>query len=253
MASALITKRLVDAAEASDQDKFLWDRDIVGFGLKVSPTGRKIYVLQFRMGGRGSPTRRYTIGKHGAPWTPDGARKEARLLLEQVRRGVDPILAARERTRERSEHPFDRYLGHFLEQYGKRHWAIRTYKSAESNLRRYVLPHLKARPLASIHRGDVLTMLDGLPPLSPALTRSVFAQTRKLFAWAVERGDLEVTPFTGLKAPPSAGSRSRVLSDGELRMILSASRKIGEIYGAFVRLAKSSSTDEASQSGKKRI
>ena len=49
----LITKRAVDAAKPGDRDKFLWDSEIAGLGLKISPAGRKVYVIQFRMGGRG--------------------------------------------------------------------------------------------------------------------------------------------------------------------------------------------------------
>ena len=61
-----LTKRQVDAAEAADdRDAFLWDSELRGFGLKITPAGRKVYVLQYRMGGRGSPVRRYTIGNRG--------------------------------------------------------------------------------------------------------------------------------------------------------------------------------------------
>ena len=65
MASQVISKRLVDAMTAGEQDKFVWDREVSGFGRKVSPKGRKVYVLQYRLGGRGTPIQRYTIGKNG--------------------------------------------------------------------------------------------------------------------------------------------------------------------------------------------
>jgi integrase len=88
-----ISKRAVDAAEPGARDVFLWDAGdgaIKGFGLKVTPGGRKVYVLQYRMGGRSSPVRRLTIGKHGSPWTPEQARAEARRLLGVVAAGRDP-------------------------------------------------------------------------------------------------------------------------------------------------------------------
>lgn len=236
MASEVISKRLVDALEAGDQDKFVWDREISGFGLKVSPKGRKVYVLQYRLGGRGTPTRRYTIGRHGSPWTPDGARKEAKRILEQVMRGVDPTAAERERLRTESEYPFEAYLHFFLEQYGKTHWAPRTYVSAESNLRRYVLPHLKRIPLASIDRRHIVAIMDSLPQSSPALARSVYAQTRKLFAWAIDRGELKASPLQGLRSPLPSGSRDRTLSNDELARVWDATTRINNAYGAFVRL-----------------
>ena len=60
-----ITKRAVDAAMPSGKDAFLWDDKLKGFGLKVTPAGVKVYLCQYRTGGRGTPTKRVTIGRHG--------------------------------------------------------------------------------------------------------------------------------------------------------------------------------------------
>ncbi|MBP2316962.1 Arm DNA-binding domain-containing protein, partial [Azospirillum soli] len=58
------------------------------FSTISTPSGHKIYVVQYRTGnGR---TRRYTIGKHGSPWTPELARTEADRLLRRVAEGKDP-------------------------------------------------------------------------------------------------------------------------------------------------------------------
>jgi len=46
MAQAKITKRTVDAAKKGAKDAFIWDSDLRGFGLKVTPAGRKVYILQ---------------------------------------------------------------------------------------------------------------------------------------------------------------------------------------------------------------
>src|SRR5262245_10967618 len=87
-----ITKRAVDALRPSGADQFLWDSDLKGFGLKVTPRGNKVYILQYRKGGRGSPTKRVTLGRHGA-LTPEQARKEAARLLGVVAHGGDPAAA----------------------------------------------------------------------------------------------------------------------------------------------------------------
>ena len=84
-----ITKNLVDRVEPDGKDQFIWDTEIKGFGLKVTPAGSKIYIAQYRVGGRGSPTRRFTLGKHGV-LTPDQARKEAKSVLGDVSKGNDP-------------------------------------------------------------------------------------------------------------------------------------------------------------------
>ncbi len=86
---AKITKRQIDSIQPGAKDLFLWDTDIRGFGLKVTPAGTKTYLLQYRMGGRGHPTRRYSIGPHG-PLTPDEARNMALELRAKIAKGIDP-------------------------------------------------------------------------------------------------------------------------------------------------------------------
>lgn len=80
MATGKVTKEAVDALPVRDRDNFLWDTLVRGFGLKVTPKGARSYVYQYRLGGREAKTRRFTIGVHGSPWTPDAARKEAKRL-----------------------------------------------------------------------------------------------------------------------------------------------------------------------------
>ena len=74
-----LTKRAVDAAQPSAREWCLWDTEVKGFGLRVRPSGVKTYVACYRAGeGRQAPIRRCTIGQHGAPWTPEQARREAK-------------------------------------------------------------------------------------------------------------------------------------------------------------------------------
>src|SRR5712671_3096867 len=84
-----ITKRTVDAVQSNGADQFLWDSALKGFGLKVTPAGSKVYILQYRKGGRGAPTKRVTIGRHGAI-TADQAREIAGRLSGAIANGSDP-------------------------------------------------------------------------------------------------------------------------------------------------------------------
>ena len=71
-----LTKTVVAAAQPESDPYELRDTMIPGFLLKVTPTGRKVYILQYRIGGRGTPTKRVTLGAHGA-LTPEQAREAA--------------------------------------------------------------------------------------------------------------------------------------------------------------------------------
>jgi hypothetical protein len=83
---AKLTKRIVDAAEARDKDHVIWDDELLGFGLRVFTSGKRSYLIQYRSVGR---SRRYTIGQHGV-WTPELARREAKVQLGRVAKGDNP-------------------------------------------------------------------------------------------------------------------------------------------------------------------
>lgn len=236
MATGKVTKRTIDALQASSRDQFLWDEDLSGFGLKVTPAGNKVYLLQYRLGGRGAATRRMTLGRHGNPWTPARAREEAERLLVLVKQGKDPVAEKEEQRRIATDLAFDSYALRFLSEYGKKAWRDATYTGVESNLRRFVTPALKKKPMPLIRRSDIVAMFDGLPSNKPALPRNVFALVRKLFAWAVERGDIERSPVEGFKGPPSVASRDRVLSDDELRLVWLGAEKLGPPFGSMIRV-----------------
>ncbi len=60
---AKISKRLIDSMATPEADTFLWDTETKAFGVKFTPAGKRIYLLQYRHAGR---LRRYTIGQHGS-------------------------------------------------------------------------------------------------------------------------------------------------------------------------------------------
>jgi site-specific recombinase XerD len=92
MASKL-TLQTVKAAKVRLERYTLWDSEVKGFGLRVNTDESKSYVLKYTFQGR---QRWHTIGRHGSPWTPDTARREALKLLGQAKSGTDPILHERE-------------------------------------------------------------------------------------------------------------------------------------------------------------
>lgn len=220
------------------KDVFVWDPELRGFGLKVTPRGAKTYVLQYRTGGRGAPTKRYTIGRHGSPWTPTTARDEAERLLLLVKQGKDPQAIERQRKRDYVDLRFETYAEQYLSQYGKR-WSSRTRPTVESNFKNWIVPPLKGKALTAIRKSDIVHMMDRIEQLAPdraALPRNVFAHSRKLFSWALSRGDIDQHPFAGLDPPMASASRDRVLTDEELNLVWRASRKLGKPFGPIIRL-----------------
>lgn len=234
MAQIKITKRAVDAAQPGEKPLLLWDDELRGFGLKVTPAGKKVYIFQYRMGGRSTDTRRYTIGTHGA-WTPSAAREHAEEMQRKVRKGIDPNDEKVERNRQAVDLAFNAYAAKFVEEYAKQHWKA-SHDFAESALRIHVTPVLKSKPLPAIRLSDITAVLDRIPAKQPALRRNVYAVMRRLFRWAVGRGDILRSPLDGAEAPPLPQSRDRVLSDDELRLAWNCSGDLGYPFGSYYRL-----------------
>lgn len=232
MASGKITKRSVDALISSGQHDILWDDSIKGFGAKRTKAGAVSYVLQFRMGGRESKTRRYTIGSHGSPWTPATARAEAERLAILIAQGIDPGEAERQRRRESVDLAFDNYSDRFAEACVGEGWRRLVKRSLEL----HVKPVLGSKPLPNLTRIDIVAVFDRMPRAQIANIRNVFAVLRRLLRWAVSRGDIDRSPMEGMETPPPVKPRDRWLSDEELGRIWMAAPNTHSCFGPIIRL-----------------
>lgn len=232
MATGRITKRTADAAISAGLAKFLWDDTLKGFGLKTLPSGRASYVLQYRMGGAEAKSRRYTIGTHGSPWTPTTARLEAERLLILIAQGIDPAEAARQRRREAVDLAFSNFADRFLKACKGAGWR----RLVERSLRLHVKPVLRDKPLTKITRIDIVAVLDRMPDEQLGNRRNVFAVMRRLFKWAISRGDIERSPMEGMETPPAVRPRDRWLTDEELRRVWIHAPSTHPCFGPIIRL-----------------
>lgn len=186
MAKARISKRSVDGTSAAHADVYLWDDELAGFGLKVTPAGRKVYLIQYRLGGRAGRTRRVTLGQHGV-LTADQARSEARRLLGEVAAGRDP---AGDR-RAKAEAPT---LGSLLDQFLVDHVDGKLRRSTALEYRRlsrlYVTEALRRRPVSDIGRPEIAKLHLSLKD-KPYQGNRTLALLSKFFNWC-EKHDLRV-------------------------------------------------------------
>src|SRR5829696_8712820 len=87
-----LTKRAVDALAPTDKDQVVFDAELAGFGLKITPSGRKVFLVQYRYPpGRAGRIRRYTIGAYCESLTPDQARSIAVQVKGRLAQGIDPV------------------------------------------------------------------------------------------------------------------------------------------------------------------
>lgn len=232
MATGKITKRTLDVLQANAVAGFLWDNELKGFGLKITAGGSASYVVQYRMGGREAKTRRYTIGGHGSPWTPFTAREEATRLLRLVAQGIDPVESDKQRRREAVDLAFSNYADRFAADCKGKGWSTLVTRS----LRRHVKPVLRDKALPAITRIDVVAVFDNMPADQAANRRNVFAVLRRLFRWAVSRGDIDRSPMEGMETPKAVKPRERWLSDSELARVWAQAPECHRCFGPIVRL-----------------
>jgi integrase len=239
---ARITKRLVDATEARAGTVIVWDSDVKGYGLRVTAGGTKAYIVKYRAGrGRNAPQRRLTIGKHGSPWTPELARREALRLLGEVAKGSDPAEARKAEARTMTLAALcDLYLAE-----GTGHKKPTTLKADRGRIRNHIAPTLGRMRIDAITRADVERMLREVtagktaaptPAKKPrgklsqggrGTAAQALAVLGAVMSFAVGRGLREDNPVRGVKKPP-VRKMERFLSEAEIA-------RLGEALDAEVK------------------
>lgn len=140
---AKLTKRKIEALEPTDKDYFVWDGDLSGFGIRVFPTGRKQFVVQYRFG---RISRRMSLGRFGAI-TPDQAPGLTLEALVKLRQDIDPAAEKRER---RDALLVKELAQRFDEEHVAVHLKASTAKEYRRNLQPFILPAIlksSVRPL----------------------------------------------------------------------------------------------------------
>jgi len=186
-----LTKRAVEkVAPAQGRSVLVWDGELPGFAIRVTPAGVRSYVVQYRTAGR--KTRRLTLGRHGAITTEQG-RRLAQSALAAVAAGRDP---AAEKRRDRASAaevlPTLREVAESWREFQRARVArgklrARTLTEYERQLDAEILPRLGSRPMAELASGDAQRLQDALDS-RPVLANRVLALLAAVWTWATARG-----------------------------------------------------------------
>ncbi len=181
-----LTKRSVDALRPDPAgDYFAWDDTIAGFGCRVYPTGRKVYVLKYRLGGRKGKQRRRSLGVHGIV-TPEQARRHAKEKSGVVAQRKDPDSESdRARTVTRVAEPVENYLREVDVKL-----KPRTATEYRRLFKRYILPAIGKMPLADVTPTIVSALHTKLGD-SKVQANRVLTRLSGFFAWCIARGLLD--------------------------------------------------------------
>lgn len=205
-----------------------FDSSLPGFGLRVSPSGRRSYTLLYRHLGR---LRRLTLGQHPALALAD-ARDLAKKALVELAQGKDP--GARKIEARRSS-DFRALAERFLEA-NRQRLRPKTLTEWERILNREIAPQLGHLPPQEISRARVRDLCRTISMRAPYMGNRVFEVIRRIFTWAVSEDLLETSPCLGLRKPCAEKSRERVLSSEEIRRVYASLEEERPIISGFFKI-----------------
>lgn len=203
-----LSDRLVRETVAPDVgNRVLYDADLRGFGVRITASGARAFVLNYRAKGR---ERRITIGQYPT-WTVLAARKQAEQLRRQIDLGQDPL---DERIAERSA-PTVREL---FDRYASEHLPTKAPRSAaddRSMWQKDILPVLGPKKVAEISPRDCDELHRAISTTRPTRANRVIEVLRKALNLAIRWGWIERNPASGARRNPEP-KRTRYLSKVEV-------------------------------------
>jgi integrase len=206
----------------------LYDTEIPGFGVRVTPHGAKSYVFRYRTK---AGTQRWATWKL-SELTLDKARDRARVYLGVVAAGDDPLrrvdLARTAPT-----------LGDIADRFLKEHVAVRLKPSTERNYRQlidtHIRPHLGTLAIADVAKADVVRLQHRLRPI-PIQANRTLATLSKLLNWAEQVGlrEQRSNPCYGVHRYKEH-ARRRYLTPAEFQHVGVALRRAERGFTVFDR------------------
>src|SRR6195256_4688850 len=226
-----LTKNSIDALPTLRTDVVYWDAGCPGFGVKVTPKGRKVFIVLYRSGGAGSRLRKFTIGPYGRV-TLHQARVAAQKGFVAKLEGRGLAAEKREAKRRIVTDQVADLLETFIAQHVSQN---RSAGEISRLLRREVGRPWGTRSIHEISKRDVVEVISAIEQRgAPVAANKALKTIKTFFRWCVGRAVLDQSPAEDVPLPSKEVARDRVLDDNELAQVILAVRKIGEPYGGIV-------------------
>ena len=180
--SLTLSNRAVEKL-AVEKDTVFWDRELTGFGVRVYPSGGKVYVAQAR--GPDGP-KRVTVGRHRVLGA-EQARQRAALVIARVKAGEPPVpepLAAKQGAGPKVAELAER----FLEEYAAVRYKTATMAWTRTVVRRYIVPEFGKLALATVERTQVRELhhrLSHTPSIANMVVRTLSLMYRLAEDWGL--------------------------------------------------------------------
>ena len=210
MAKIKLTKSAVDAAQPQAEAVELRDTLVPGFLCKITPAGRKVFMLQYRT--NAGERRKPSLGLYGE-LTVEQARSLAQEWLAQVRRGGDP---AAEKAEARQAPTVKELCTKFMEDSSKKRNKLSTQAGYQAVINRNIIPLLGRKKVQDVKRPEIAGLMEKLS-YKQTEANKVFSVLRKMFNMAEVWGYRPdgTNPCRHVPMFP-AGKSTHLISDEEM-------------------------------------
>lgn len=174
MAKIKLTKSAVDAAQPQACDLELRDTLVPGFLCKVTPSGRKVFMLQYRT--NSGVRRKPSLGQFGE-LTVEQARSLAHDWLAEVRRGGDP---GNDKADARRAPTMQALCCRFMTDHSKPFNKPSTQSTYQYQIDKYLVPTLGTKKVHEVTRHDIMALMKQMER-SPTQANRVLSLARKIF------------------------------------------------------------------------
>ena len=219
-----MAKRFTDAQikrlKPTSKRAIIFEHGGRGFGLRIEPSGRKSFFLEYRFGEAEERRNRVlTIGKHPTVSLTE-ARSIASQSLSQIEQDIDPATQKlTKKIADRNALTVGDLVEEYIEKWAKVKKKERSWKEDERLLNKDILPVIGRKKAKDIRRRDIVLLLDAIVERGATITANrVLAVTRKMFNFAVGRDIIDASPCVQIPAPSKENRRERYLSEDEIKV-----------------------------------
>lgn len=200
----------------------VYDAALAGFGMRVSTTGTKSWVVLSRAQNRKT---RATLGRY-----PQISLTEAR------KRAYSALKAMADGVYNNPSNSFETFEKALDEWYLRDQQSNKSFAQVKSAMELHVRSELRNFQLKDIKKRDIIRIIDRIGETAPTQANRVLAFTRRFFNWCVSRDLLDVSPAHGIAKYSQEISRDRVLSPKELAHIIRGTFVMPYPFGPLLRI-----------------
>jgi integrase len=225
-----LTKSVIDDLPVLPKDTLYWDAGLPGFGVKVTPKGRKVFLVMYRVAGAGSRLRKYTVGPYGRVTLPM-ARAQAQKIFAARLDGRDPAEEKKQSRRRLVVDRIDDLVETFIQE---RVSQTRTARRITNLLRRDVIAHWGTKSIHEIKKRDVIDLVTEISQRNAHAAYRLLKTLKTFFRWCIGRAVIDFSPAEGVQSNWRDVSRDRVLTDQELAAVVLGVRQMPWPYRGVV-------------------